>query len=61
MLCVSKLRDIKYYLNSLTRATVGDSYFAFISQTNGPNYVGVDETMRPSYTLNVNCEREYDY
>lgn len=59
--CVYKIRHIKYYLNTLRRVTVNEVYYAFFSQLNGPNYVGLDTIMRPSYTLNINCEREYDY
>lgn len=58
-LCANKSRSIKNFLKNLTQVYVNDTYFAFINQTNGPNYVGLDDVMRPSYTININCEREY--
>jgi hypothetical protein len=60
-LCADKSRSIKNFLKNLTRVSINDVYFAFINQTNGPNYVGLDDVMRPSYTVNINCEREYEY
>ena len=59
--CEEKIRNIKNYLKTITRYTVNGSYIVYIDQANGPTEIGVDATMRPLYSLNMSCLRQYEY
>ncbi len=60
--CEKKVRDIKNMLmHTVCCYTVNGAYYAYIDQSFGPNDLGLDEVMRPSYTLNITCFRQYEY
>jgi len=59
--CEQKVRNIKNLLRTIIKYDVNGSYYAYIDQTFGPNDLGLDEVMRPLYTLNITCFRQYEY
>lgn len=59
--CEEKLRNVKNYLKTVTEREVNGSYIVYIDQTNGPTEIGIDEKMRPLYSLNITCLRQYEY
>lgn len=58
--CADKARNIKNYLRTITKLLINGVYYVYIDQTDGPTYVGIDEIMRPLYSLNVQCARQYE-
>jgi hypothetical protein len=55
--CENFAEDVAAYMKTIYNYTILDAKYIYINLLNGPNDLGLDEVMRPSFSLNLDCNR----
>lgn len=55
--CEKKAELIDFYLHRVANKQIVDARYAYINNLSGPSFIGLDETMRPSYSVNYTAIR----